>query len=408
MKNKYDYKKILVFMGLFVLPIYFYISSSCLSSNFWYLSYDRFMDFFNSVRDACSGVTYTERKVIYPPMINLFYRCLGKYMEQDYTHSDFDSRLNAYVYPNVMVIFMFYNVVLIALLTLVLYKSLRISDKYRYLIIGFILLSNPMLYAFERGNSILICLVLILLYLLLSDSQNKFMQELALIFLACAINIKIYPVFIALILLSNKELKKCIRTAVYSVILFLAGFIFYGGIEGVKTYFSNIFGYSNATYNPSIIGKSDIKSYMDTLQFISPLVKNIVVIALFLSALAIIFVAREQWQKWLACCWIMLNIPGVSLYYNWIFFIIPYFMFFNDRFSKEYEKIFAFLITSIFIFYPYNFNTFKDYGFPCSINLAGSCVLSGIIGIFMLVLLLDNSFRIFKQYKNRQKEAQTE
>ena len=403
MKFSYDKNKLkIMFYFVSIASLILILLFSMKDYNYWQLGTDRFMDFFNSIRDAAVDGVYSERKVIYPPLINLFYKFMGIYMEQDYILSGFDARLNAYLFPNAMIVYMIYNIILVAGILIVLNNTIKLKRKYRYLIILFILLSNPFMYAFERGNSILIVLALIFIFYRYYYDGSIIKRELALLALAASINIKIYPVILSLILISNKDFKRFLRLGIYSAILFFSGFGFYGGMDGLEVYIKNIFRYSNNTYNQSIIGKSDIKSYLEMMTFINPVIKYLILLILFLGAIFVVFMANEQWQKWLACCWLMLNVPGVSLYYNWVFFSIPLVMFINDRFQKEYQWIFAVFIIMIYIYYPVEINGIQSYYYQCSLNLISSCGISGIIGIFIIVLFLDNAWRIFKQFKDRE------
>lgn len=399
--KNYNIKKLIIIIISFIF-IYSFLRYGFRNYNFWQNGYDRFMDFFNSVRDASVLGTYTERKVIYPPIANLFYKWIGGYIEHEYIISEFDSRLNAYVYPNAMVVFNIYNFVLTSCLTVSLLKALETGGKYRYIGVCLILFSNPFIFAFERGNSVLICFVLVLFFKELYDSDNKIKQEFSLVLLALAINIKIYPLFILFIIVSNKRIKQFIKTSIYSIVFFLSGFIFYNGINGLIIYLKNIFCYNSGAYNESIIGKSDIGSYFDKLKIIPPTLKNVIIVFFLGIAVLAIFIAEEQWQKWLACCWIMLNIPGVSLYYNWVFLSIPLIMCINDRLLKNYQVIFSILILFIFATYPVIVKNTFSYGYNASLNLVSSCIISLIIGIFIIVLFLDNAWRIFKQFKDRE------
>ena len=98
--------------------------------------------------------------------------------------------------------------------------------------------SYGMLWAYERGNIIIVTVTCSMIFVFFYDSQNGYVQEIALIALAISAALKVYPALFGIILLYNKQYKKAIRTLIYGVCCFgLPVFVFKEGLTGIRLFF---------------------------------------------------------------------------------------------------------------------------------------------------------------------------
>ena len=119
-------------------------------------------------------------------------------------------------------------------------KMKKGSNKEKYLFITLMMFSIPFLFAFERGNIILVSFILLLVFMCFKDSENKVLREIALIGLAASAAIKIYPAIFGLILVKEKRWLDIFRVITYGLILFVLPFLFFGGYSSLILYLKNL------------------------------------------------------------------------------------------------------------------------------------------------------------------------
>ena len=149
-----------------------------------------FYDFFTCIK----GNIYWNRKTlygdgsIYPPLANLIYvlisRCMSistlKEIEKFSAVNDIKSLQECALY---FVLYM--NVLLIAYFCICT-KLKKGSDTEKVLFATGMLFTIPFIYQFERANIIFLALILLKLFLLWKDSENKIKREMALVALAAS------------------------------------------------------------------------------------------------------------------------------------------------------------------------------------------------------------------------------
>ena len=87
--------------------------------------------------------------------------------------------------------------------------------------------SSFVVYSVMRGNIILLAVACTLCYMLLYDSKNKGLRQIALLSLALATNIKIYPAIFGCLLLKEKRWKDACLCALYAVLMLIIPFFTY-------------------------------------------------------------------------------------------------------------------------------------------------------------------------------------
>lgn len=94
-------------------------------------------------------------------------------------------------------------------------------------------------YTLIRGNTLLIALVLVLLFLVLNGSERAWKRELGLICFAAAGAFKLYPLFFGAVLLHEKRWGAAARSVLYFLALYFLPVLFYSG--GFGAYLGNLF-----------------------------------------------------------------------------------------------------------------------------------------------------------------------
>lgn len=112
-----------------------------------------------------------------------------------------------------------------------------------------VVLSAPVMCgAIERGNISLLTAILVLAALYLKDSDNRFLRELAMILIAMAAEIKVYPAIVGLVYIKEKRYKEAVRLVIYGLLFFLVPFAFTGGIAGFIQYIKILFFFEDQGY----------------------------------------------------------------------------------------------------------------------------------------------------------------
>ena len=136
----------------------------------------------------------------------------------------------------------------VALLFYGLWQMIDGKKNLRILLSAALALSAPALFAFERGNIILLCCVLCIWFLLGYRSQRPVIRELALLALAIAAALKIFPALLGLLLIRERAWKDAFRLILYGIAaVFLPFFCVEGGFSNLPLLIEN-FGAHTAYY----------------------------------------------------------------------------------------------------------------------------------------------------------------
>jgi len=235
---------------LFCIYVLLFFDLGELRSFFWYYHDnidDTGMDFYNSMIYVRGRTPYTKFDTLYPPLANLFYWLLYKTVPKSYSSGWPDTFMGALrnrrtktdlrVVQSTTVLFLVFIVVCVFLIYLLaMYYE---PGKKRATILAFDLLTAfGTLYAFERGNIILLAVLLTTFFIFGRKSENKIVRELSYIALALAAGLKLYPAVFGILLIRDKNIKGAVRTVIYGILAFFLPFVFFEGVEGIKIFFS--------------------------------------------------------------------------------------------------------------------------------------------------------------------------
>jgi len=131
-------------------------------------------------------------------------------------------------------------------------SCLKRDSNYHVNTVAFCMLFSPgILYALERGNILLLVIPLTLFFVMYRNSENKLLQELALIALALAAGMKLYPAFFGVLLIRDKKYAQAIRAIAYGVLSVILPVLFFNeGLAGIPMWLSVVFNFGGSAHSP--------------------------------------------------------------------------------------------------------------------------------------------------------------
>lgn len=313
---------------------------------------DAFMDFFNSIRDASLGLgSYTERKVIYPPMANLFFLLLSKITPVSYNVTDWDYRLSWTYHRTNIVLICAFILICTFIFSLLIYASLKSSRKNKLLFVAVAVFSVPFLNMLERGNIMVIAFLFLLVYALTYDSKSAALRELGLIALAFSFSIKLYPALFAWVLIADKRYREFFRCIIYCLILLILPSFAFGGPSCLLLILENIFSFS--TGSSGVL--SVISRYAKIPSFLVQFCAYTLFVLCGLCFAASTFIYKEEkdkWKIWMLGCITFLSFPSLSSTYAWALFLIPLMRIFKKGMKGKDIPGYFIPLTVPFLFLP--------------------------------------------------------
>lgn len=360
---------------------------------------DTFMDFYNSCRDAAQGMNcYIERKVIYPPMANLFYQFCNRFLTNRYLHTSIFERMTFAEDPSNLMIFFIYTALSCGAIALIYDKVLKGSSRHKAFTILFLFMNYPFVYLIERGNILVLAYVGMLLFVFFYDYDCKFVREFACLCLAFAAAIKMYPAVLGLLLVIDKRYKQAIRTAIYGVLMFVLPFGAYHWMEGFNYWVTNIKNFSGVhAFSPNFAGVTSARNAIYVLKYMitgnygfKGAVDIVISGILFVLCVAALFILKEKHQKFIAMFLLMDLLPGAGGAYTFVFLIIPLIYLMNEAKVRILDYLYFFLILSTFVPYP----------LPLKFRIKYLSVNNGMLGMvvlaFLALIIVDIAITIYK------------
>lgn len=325
---------------------------------------DTFMDFFNSVRDAhmLDVRCYSERHVIYPPLANLFYAFISRFLNEDFVIAD---DYHSMIWRNWLYdIFLFsmMTIVIVVFIALLINNRTKGSSSRKSLFAILSVCSWPFLYMVERGNILIIAFLFLLIYVSYYDSENKIVSELACICLSISAGIKLYPAVFGILLILDKKYKQAIRTVIYGILsVVIPMFLFYSGFEGLRLWIENIKRFtgmvSGSVYFP---GSTTCKSAFYVLQRIlgsgrvgvGGFADRMFTLVPLIVAMICIIVLPRKWQRFMALVFFAITVPGGGGSYSLVFLTIPLMFIMEEQNIRLYDYLYVIVITFQHMIFP--------------------------------------------------------
>lgn len=374
---------------------------------------DTGMDFFHSIEYVRGRVPYEKFQTLYPPLANLLFYMIFRFVpswQHEFWPNTFAESLGTRgtsidlrLWQPTMIIFIIF-VMASSVSLYVLFQRYIAKYKSSKLVSIGLMLSFGMINAYERGNIIIFVLLFVLIFIEYKDSENKIASELALISLAIAAGLKIYPAVFGILLIYDKQYKKAFRTIIYGVIAFVAPFFaFKEGLGGIFTFLKVFAAYSSVP-SFSCQGLSADKLVNTMVYAINNVCGPVISESAVMSVATILnigtalflliagFFVKKRWEKVLVCTMVVL-IYQTQYVYILIMLIIPLLIILQDEEHINKSNAMAILgimMTQILI--PLNFDYFAVFN-----NQYGRLQLGVYILLGYIILKTNQNIRFYLQ-----------
>lgn len=296
----------------------------------------------------------------FPPFAYLLYYLLVMINppEEPWELMDWD---NVMAYRYNMLVYIMLTIMLVLLLKL--FTDLCLPEEGRVRTTVFtaaLLLSAPfMAGSIERGNIAFLIVVMLIAALYLKDSNSAIGREAALILIAMAAGIKIYPAVAGFIYIKEKRWKEGVRLLVYGMIVFFVPFIVVGGFPTLIRYFQIMLLYENQSY----CSWTNIRNFLLSISRILGQYEKSASFVIFfkiaenlylLFCLISLFKTRERWKQALYTAGIMALYVPYSYRYVSCYMAVPLVMYLREK-QEDQKMIYCILFAATFTlpFYGY-------------------------------------------------------
>lgn len=303
-----------------------------------------------------------------------------------------------------MSIFVF---LLIASLSLafILYENKTGSKLKRIYIVFLLFFSGVFLTSLERGNIVFYSTAALFCFLTLYKNDKKIWRELALVALAIAASIKIYPAIFGILLLLEKRYKEAFRAFIYTALIsFIPFFIMPGGFSNLIVYFNMVKKLTTIYANNDAIIKFGfngllltISIFYSKLNFLLALINPFKYISFVFSIIGVFYI-EKFWKKILLLSILTITLPNPSYIYTCLNLFFPLILFLNENEHRLFDIIYLILI--IIILSPFQYATAN--GLHLTIIFANICILT------MQLFLCIEGIQAYYQYNRKSKDQTIE
>lgn len=276
--------------------------------------------------------------VCFPPLIYIFYHFLNLMLPKEIDYNPMF---------NLCAIYLVVGFLIFAYAVKTFLKST--NDKKAFLTIILISLSSCFTFGIiQCANIAFLVLILLLFALRFKESDSKFKQELAMIFIAVAAAIKIYPAVFGLLYIAERKYKQAARLVVYGILFFFVPFVFTGGVDGFSTFLDNQIQVQKTWGELSPNG-----IYTNLVEWgFGDRISKAAVYACGALAFVLFFAIKDNWKKMFLLSFIIVMCPLWSGAYTPAFFVIPLLCLINEakctksKFNLAYVALFSVMFTS--------------------------------------------------------------
>jgi hypothetical protein len=227
--------------------------------------------------------------------------------------------------------------------------------------------------AFQRvimsGNFIGLCALLSAFFIFNYKHKRHFMRESALIALALAAGLKLYPAFLGLLVVYEKDYRAVLRLLLYGVLSFVIPLLYLNSnffLENLSIFINNLrreSQYAVPLYNWRVLAfRGEEVNFWKLLvlqgEEINLKIDKFLRFANYvLAALALFtnYCQNKNWKRVLQICMtFMLIVPRTWLYFS-IYVMIPMILYFNEEETNWYDLLYLALFLALF--WPSNFGS---------------------------------------------------
>ncbi len=345
---------IMIILGAFGIFWVCYTRGACINFVLTDASF-YFMDFFNHVFyvQTPQNVYHVNYNACFPPLAYMFYWLVAQMLPENTVIVDDSSSLSSYA----ILLFIVYNIILGILFYDSVRKFLESKGENNSLLLT-LLLSISSVFVFTvvwNGNAALVAGILLLRALELRERNDRWSQELALLFIALAAGIKIYPAIFGILYLKEKRYKEAGRLILYGLIFFFIPFIFFGGIDGFIQMLLN----QKELHSLLYYGWRNIQATWNKLdsQFLHlnlPIIGKILTWLYAVIAMIGMWILQDTWKRLFMLCSLMVIVPYWSGSYTVIYLVIPLLYFLCGGHRKGIDYVYAVLFVGMFCFFVWN------------------------------------------------------
>lgn len=356
MKKKYELTPRSLFLGMVIILDLFGIFWICHTRGAIDIGLEDtslyFIDFFDHIFyiQAPQNVYDVDFNACFPPLAYMFYWVIAQMLPENSVVMNDTSSLSAYA----ILLFMIYHIILGILFYDSISKLLQSKGgavrNNSLLLTMLISISSVFVFCVVRsGNAVFIACILLLRALELREHDDKWSRELALILIAVAAGIKIYPAVFGMLYVKEKRYQEAGRLILYGMICFFVPFVFFGGFHGLVQMLLNqkelqsviYYGWRNiqATWN-----KLDVQF----LHLNLPLIGKILTWTYAVIAMAGMWILQDTWKRLFMLCSFMVIVPYWSGSYTVIYLVIPLLYFWSEGHKNRTDYIYAALFAGIF------------------------------------------------------------
>ncbi len=369
---------------------------------------DRFMDFFNHIRyvEDPKNTYYVIKDACFPPLAYIFYLFLNRLLpinQATGTHWGTDATGAAFdiVQPYALLLYVVYVAILTILLYHVIIKLCKNMTSSQTLIFALsIIVSNVFVFwIFERGNSAFIVAILLMAFYLWKDSPNKIKRELAMILLAVAASLKIYPAIFGLLYIAEKRYKEMVRLIIYGVVLFVLPFAFFGGFDAMIQFVKNQgMVHSNMWGNMSSIHCACLL-YIKDIEIANMVSVILRVLVALLTVSTVLWSRLDDYKRYYLLCAMMIILPSWNGGYTRAYMLLPLILLLNTEIRSKGEWIYTAIFAVMFSFITYNISI--------SGNIFGEYVIYLMIYLLTATFLIQGVTDIIRRVRNRRQDKKT-
>lgn len=280
---------------------------------------------------------------------------------------------------------------------LLLFSLNQIRKKYTLSPILFIsiILSYIFFFSIERGNLIIISSALVVFFINWYDSDHKYERILAVICLALAVTLKLYPVLFGFLYLEKKQYREIFLSAIITLLLTFIPFLFFKrGFSNIPQLLENVklntVNYSFSYSYPRFSFAHVVFAGLSFLNFNEGMIKLFSNIAQIITNIAVIIsivlccISKNKWLKVSLLTMAVVFLPVNSGWYCGLYLFPMIVLFFATL--GERSTVFNVYIFIVFIIFLNPFQIaipYKDYFFILNYIIGNIALLS-----LWLVLLI--------------------
>lgn len=286
----------------------------------------RFMDFFNHIGYTADlkSTFYSDVNANAPAFAYLFYSFLYHILPEGSVTNYNSQATSSYA----LLLFVVYNVILCSAIVYNVILLLKPCFWQGFMLCIYFFVSYVFLHAVERGNSVIVVLMLLLTAFRLRDEESKVSREISLICIALAAGFKGYPAIIWLLYILERRYKESVRLMAYIFAFLILPFGFLGGFHGTFQFLKNqqeLHQIETST-ETSIISVLRLVFRNGDPEWIKAMT-TVFSIAFIILCLFTLCVLQETWKRAALLIAIIIMIPQWSGIYTLIYFFVPLVLF---------------------------------------------------------------------------------